>query len=80
MNKKEFLEFLVYLRKLFPKADIPSDDIEIAEAWYEGFRKIGIVEAKRMANLYFQDEKGNFNYARLMQYKSNATIRLRGWD
>lgn len=80
MNKKEFLGFLSYLRKLFPKADIPSNDIEIAEAWYEGFRDIGIIEAKKMANLYFQNEKGNFNYARLKEYKSKVTVRLRGWD
>lgn len=68
MNKTEFLEYLKFLKKLFPSADIPKDK-EIIGIWYEPFKKISYETAKKMATDYFKAETGNFNYARLLKCK-----------
>lgn len=73
MTKIEFIDYLTYLKGLFPKASIPkSTDKEIIGIWYKGFINTNLIVAKSMAEMYFQDEQNSFNYARLMQYKSKA--------
>lgn len=73
MTKIEFIDYLTYLKGLFPKANIPKiADKEIVGTWYKGFINTNLIIAKSMAEMYFQDEQNSFNYARLMQYKSKA--------
>lgn len=71
MNKDEFMEYLVFLKKLFHRASIPNDK-EIIAIWYKGFKNTRIEIAKEMAMLYLQEEQGSFNYSKLLQYKSKA--------
>lgn len=80
MSKINFIDYLVYLKKLFPKASIPKfTDKEIINVWYEGFQDISFEDAKKIANNYFKEEKLNFNYARLLE-KKRKKVYLRGWD
>ena len=73
MKKQEFKEYLRFLARLFPNAKIPGvntdTDKEILDIWYDVFKEINLVEAKEMAKKYFKEEKGIFNYARLLEYK-----------
>ena len=70
MSKQEFKEYLRFLGRLFPNANIPGitvdTDKEILDIWYDSFKKINLVDAKGMAKKYFQNEKGMFSYARLL--------------
>lgn len=79
MNKSEFMDYLNYLKKLFPKASIPSDK-EIIGTWYKGFVNTNLIIAKNMAEMYFQEEQNSFNYAKLMQYKSKAMVDKTYYD
>ena len=73
MNKNEFMEYLKYLRQLFPTSTIiPTNDKEVIATWYEGFKNTHLHIAKLMAQMYLQEEQKNFNYARLLSFKSKA--------
>ena len=71
MTKNEFVEYLDFLERVFPKAPIPIDR-EIRAVWYKGFENTRIEIAKEMAIMYLQEEQGRFNYSKLLQYKSKA--------
>lgn len=70
MDKKEFMEYTKYLNKTL-NVEIPTDK-EVLSAWYEPFRNIHLLIAKRMAQLYLQNETGYFKLAKLLEYKSVA--------
>lgn len=61
---------MVYLVKLFG-ITAPSDP-EIIKAWHKPLEKTNLIIAKEMAQMYFREEKGRFNFARLMEYKTRA--------
>lgn len=70
MTKNEFMEYVEYLGKTFNFT--PPEDKEILATWYKPFQNTHKIIAKKMADLYFYDEKKNFNFARLLEYKSVA--------
>lgn len=70
VTKVEFMEYLQYINKAL-KADIPTEP-EIIAAWYKPFENVHMIIAKRMANLYLQNESGYFKLAKLLEYKSRA--------
>ena len=69
MTKDEFMTYVNYLNKLF-KFEIP--DKEVLPAWYKPFEKTHLQIAKKMADMYFQEEEGKFKLSKLIQYKSRA--------
>lgn len=73
MNKQEFKDYLDFLGILFPIAKIPGvnleADFEVFDIWYDEFKEIDLSCAKEMAKQYFKNEKGAFNYARLLEFK-----------
>ena len=69
MTKDEFMTYVNYLNKLF-KFEMPDKDI--LPAWYKPFEKTHIQIAKKMADMYFQEEEGRFKLSKLIQYKSRA--------
>lgn len=71
MTKGEFMEYLKYLKQIFPRASYPYSDKAI-ETWYKPFANTHIKVAENMAQMYFQEEQNSFNFARLLQYKSRA--------
>ena len=71
MTKNDFLEYLNFLKRVFPRAPIPKDK-DIIGVWYKGFENTRIEIAKEMAMMYLQEEQGGFNYSKLLQYKSKA--------
>ena len=71
MTKNEFMDYITFLKKLFPRANMPTDKDALA-VWYKAFSNTHINIAKDMAQMYFKEEQGSFNYARLLQYKSRA--------
>ena len=73
MTKNEFMDFKNYVVELFGMKDITNK--EILATWYKSFEKVSMVLAKEMAQRYFQEEKGRFNFSRLLEYKS---ICMRG--
>lgn len=70
MTKNEFMDYLKYLQKAL-KIDVPTDK-DVVAAWYESFKNIHIIVAKKMANLYLQKESGFFKLPKLLEYKSLA--------
>lgn len=58
-----------YLKKLF---DIKIPEKETLPAWYKPFENTHIIIAKKMADMYLQDEQGKFKLAKLLEYKSRA--------
>ena len=79
MNKDEFMNYLGYLRELFPYAKIPSNNSGI-KAWYSPYINIPIEVAYNMADTYLQEEDGSFNYARLLSRKNRAFINTQDND
>lgn len=71
MDKYQFMEYLKFIKELFPRANIPTGK-EAIGAWYKGFANTNIEIAKDMARMYLQEEQHSFNYAKLLQYKSKA--------
>ena len=71
MTKNEFIDYLSYLKGLFPRVSVPTNK-EIIAVWYKPFINTHLIIAKSMAEMYFQDEQNSFNYAKLLQYKSKA--------
>ena len=71
MTKNEFMEYLYFLKEVFPRAKIPEKK-EIIGVWYNGFENTRLEIAKTMAMMYLQEEQGGFNYSKLLQYKSKA--------
>lgn len=71
MTKNEFMEYLKFLKQIFPRASYPYSDKAI-ETWYKPFANTHIKIAETMAQMYFKDEQNAFNYARLLQYKTKA--------
>ena len=71
MNKNEFMDYLKFVKDLFPRANVPVNK-EIIGVWYKPFVNTHLQVAKEMAQMYFQDEENSFNFARLLQYKSKA--------
>lgn len=69
MTKNEFVTYLDYLNKLFR---IEKPDTTVMEAWYKPFEKTNLRIAKKMADMYFQEEEGKFKLSKLIQYKSKA--------
>ncbi len=70
MDKREFMDYLGYLSKLFG-FDAPTDK-EILATWYSNFKNTNIIIAKDMAQRYFKEETGRFKIAKLLEYKSAA--------
>lgn len=79
MSKQDFMKYLSFLKEVFPKANIPSNQ-EIIATWYKGFQSVSLDIAKNMGEMYFQDEQNAFNYARLLQYKSKAMAGETSYD
>ena len=69
MTKNEFMTYVSYLNKLF-KFEMP--DKEVLPAWYKPFENTHLHIAKKMADMYFQDEQGRFKLSKLIEYKSRA--------
>ena len=69
MTKTEFMTYVEYLNKLFG-IEIPEK--EVLPAWYKPFEKTNLHIAKKMADMYFQEEEGRFKLSKLIQYKSRA--------
>ena len=67
MTKNEFVAYLDYLHKLFT-FEMPVK--EVMEAWYKPFINTSPYIAKKMADTYFQEEKGKFKLSKLIEYKS----------
>ncbi|WP_294378915.1 hypothetical protein [uncultured Clostridium sp.] len=84
MNKQEFAKYLKLLGELFPGAKIPGVNVEadneILDIWYDGFKEISLADAKKMAKDYFKQEKGVFNYARLLEYKPIPRKAITNFD
>lgn len=70
MNKKEFMEYLAFLSKLF-SFEAPTD-IEVLATWYKPLEQTNILIAKEMAQMYFKEEQGRFKLSKLLEYKSRA--------
>ena len=70
MTKNEFIEYSVYLGKLFG-FDAPTDK-DVLAAWYNSFEKVHIDIAREMAQLYLKHETGRFKLAKLLEYKEQA--------
>ena len=70
MTKNEFIEYSVYLGKLFG-FDAPTD-ADVLVAWYKPFEKVHIDIAREMAQLYLKHETGRFKLAKLLEYKEQA--------
>lgn len=71
MNKNEFMEYVSFLKELFPRVNIPKSKDGLT-AWYKAFENTHINVAKEMAQIYLQEEQNGFNYARLLAYKSRV--------
>lgn len=71
MSKNEFMEYIRFLKELFPRANIPTSK-EGLNVWYKAFENTHINVAKEMTQMYLQEEQNGFNYARLLAYKSRA--------
>ena len=69
MTKNEFMTYIDYLNKLF-KFEMPDKDI--LPAWYKPFENTNMYIAKKMADMYFQEEQGKFKLSKLIEYKSKA--------
>ena len=69
MTKNEFITYLDYLNKLFK---VEKPDKTVMEAWYKPFEKVNLHIAKKMADMYFQQETGKFKLSKLIEYKSKA--------
>ena len=70
MTKNEFIQYLVFLSKLF-NTEMPTDK-EIQATWYKSFEFTHENIAKEMAQRYFKEETGRFKFAKLLEYKSAA--------
>lgn len=69
MTKNEFMSYMDYLNKLF-KFEMPDKDI--LPAWYKPFENTHLHIAKKMADMYFQEEQGKFKLSKLIEYKNRA--------
>ncbi len=58
-----------YLKKLF---DIKIPEKDALPAWYKPFENTHMIIAKKMADMYLQDEQGKFKLAKLLEYKTRA--------
>lgn len=69
INNNEFMDYLEYLKKLF---NIKTPEKEVLPAWYKPFENTHLIIAKKMADMYLQEEQGKFKLAKLLEYKTRA--------
>ena len=63
------MDYMEYLKKLF---DIKVPEKDALPAWYKPFENTHMIIAKKMADMYLQDEQGKFKLAKLLEYKTRA--------
>lgn len=78
MEKKEFIDYMKYINKVF-STNIDISDKELMATYYKPFEKIHINIAKEMAEKYMQAETGRFKLAKLLEYKS-ACLKGKTWS
>ena len=77
MEKKEFVDYIKYINKVFD-TNIDVSDKELMSTYYKPFEKIHMNVAKDMAQKYMQTETGKFKLAKLLEFKS-ACLKGKTW-
>ena len=77
MEKKEFVDYIKYINKVFD-TNIDVSDKELMSTYYKPFEKIHMSVAKDMAQKYMQAETGKFKLAKLLEFKS-ACLKGKTW-